>query len=44
MKNSDFKSFKETVIKASKDNPIWFMGFAWLSLTNKSVGGYTNNT
>lgn len=35
MKRDLFKRFKETVKQADASDPIWYMGYLWLDLTNK---------
>lgn len=35
MKRDLFKRFKETVKQADASDPIWYMGYLWLDLTDK---------
>lgn len=37
MKRDLFKRFKETVKQADASDPIWYMGYLWLDLTDKQV-------
>lgn len=37
MKRDLFKRFKETVKQADASDPIWYMGYLWLDLTEKQV-------
>lgn len=37
MKRDLFKRFKETVKQADASDPIWYMGYLWLDLTDKQA-------
>lgn len=37
MKRSEFLRFKETVMVATKDDPVWWAGYLWLNLTNRQI-------
>lgn len=37
MKRDLFKRFKETVKQADANDPIWYMGYLWLDLTDKQA-------
>ena len=37
MKRDLFKRFKETVKQADASDPIWYMGYLWLDLTDRQA-------
>lgn len=37
MKNSEYVTFRNKVIRANENDPIWHMGFLWINLTKKQA-------